>query len=38
MFFLPVPLVKTLQTIEDVEHTKDVDSVGLHDPDLYTSV
>ena len=38
MFFLPLPLDKTLQTIEDVENSKDVDSVGLPDPELYILV
>ena len=36
MFFLPLPLDKTLQTIEDVENCKDMDSVGL--PELYILV
>ena len=38
MFFLPLPLDKTLQTIEDVENSKDMDSVGLPDPELYILV
>ena len=38
MFFLPLPLDKTLQTIEDVENSKDVDSVGLPDLELYILV
>ena len=38
MFFLPLPLDKTLQTIEDVENSKDVDSVGLTDSELYILV
>ena len=38
MFFLPLPLDKTLQTIEDVEDSKDVDSVGLPDRKLYILV
>ena len=38
IFFLPLPLDKTLQTIEDVENSKDVDSVGLPDPELYILV
>ena len=38
MFFLPLPLDKTLQTIEDVENSKDMDSVGLPDLELYILV
>ena len=38
MFFLPLPLDKTLQTIEDVENSKDMDSVGLPNPELYILV
>ena len=38
MFFLPLPLDKTLQTIEDVENSKNVDSVALPDPKLYIIV
>ena len=38
MFFLPLPLDMTLQTIEDVENSKDMDSVGLPDPELYILV
>ena len=35
MFFLPLPLDGTLQTIEDVESNA---SVGLPDPDIYILV
>ena len=38
MFVLPLPLNKTLQTIEDVENSKDVESVGLPDAELYILV
>ena len=38
MFFLPLPLDKTLKTIEDVENNADIASVGLPDPEVYIIV
>ena len=38
MFFLLLPLDKTLQTIEDVQNSKKMDSVALPDPELYIVV
>ena len=35
MFFLPLPFDKTLQTIEDVENSK---NMALPDPELYIVV
>ena len=38
MFFLPLPLDKTIQTIDDVINGRGMSSVGLPDPELYIVV
>ena len=38
MFFLPLPLDKTIQTIDDVMNSRGTPSVGLPDPELYIVV
>ena len=38
MFFLPLPLDKTVQTIDDVMNSRGTPSVGLPDPELYIVV
>ena len=38
MFFLPLPLDKTVQTIDDVINSRGMSSVGLPDPELYIVV
>ena len=38
MDYVPLPLDKTPQNIEDVENSKDMDSVGLPDLELYILV
>ena len=38
MFFLPLPLDKTIQTIDDVMNSRTMSSVGLPDPELYIVV
>ena len=35
MFFLPLPLDKTMKTIKDVQNSTNVPTVGLPDPELY---
>ena len=38
MFFLPLPLDKTIQTIDDVMNSRTMSPVGLPDPELYIVV
>ena len=38
MFFLPLPLDKTVQTIDDVMNSRGMTSIGLPDPELYIVV